>query len=341
MLELTVQSSLPKINGNFKDLKVQLLNELKKYDLIVDADSTKTAKKMATTINKLKGEIATLRKSKTQELSAPIKEFEIQAKELESLCEESRQKLLSQTKVFEDKERDRALELLTVLKSEIEAKYGIKEGFEIEVPFDLAIISNLTKSGLSKKAKDEVDARVLVKKQFQEKIDTRLLTLEAICYKGGLQVPLTRENINHFLMEADDDVYLKKLVSLIKNEISRLEKAEQLKAEQLKRKEAVNKERNVVESKASNCQVIAEIKDNQAHQTVSVPNQYSHFKNLEEFAPIRKRSSKKTYVVTATFEVEVDEKIEPQLVQMLVDRFAKAKFKQVPTVYVERKEEVA
>ena len=334
-LDIEISSTLPVISGNFEDIKNHLAVELKQYDLIVDIDSVKTAKKMATIINKLKGEIATKRKAVIAELSAPLKEFELQAKELESLCEESRQKLLSQTKVFEDKKKKRALELISVLKSELETKYGIKEGFEIEVPFDLAILSNLTKSGLSKKAKDEVDARVFQAKQHQDKIDNRLLTLESICYKGGLQVPLTRENINHFLMDSDDDIYLNKLVSLIKNEISRLEKAEKLKEQQ-------NKER---QSNTADNQTVVKRQESQTVQSVSpvavVQKEYAHFKNLQEFAPVRKRSSKKTYVVTATFEVEVDENLEQKLAQMLVDRFAKANFKQVPNVYVERKKEVA
>ncbi len=319
-LELKINSTLPIINGNLNDVKRQLVAKLQQSDLIVDSDSVKVAKTMATSINKLKAEIAKKRKTIIAELSAPIKELETQAKELESLCEESRQKLLLQVKVFDDKERDKVKELL---KKELQAtykKYGVNVEFQIAKFEDLAIISNLTKTGLAKKARTAIDERVCACKVQQGKIETRLLTLDSICFKAGLQIPLTRENINHFLMIEEDDEYLEQLVSLIKNELNRLEDANKLKEK--------------IESQDRKHAIVAPTEPKLTHE-------YPHYKNTQEFKPVKRNIGKKTYVVTATFEVTVNENMGASLEQMLIDKFQKTGFKQIPNVQVREKLSVA
>jgi len=321
-LDITISSTLPTINGNFEDLKQQLQEQLKQYNLVVSEDDVKVARKMATSINKLKGEIAKKRKEIISELTAPLDEFELQAKELETICEESRQGLLRQTKVFEEKQKVKAKKLLEEELQAIYLKYGVKDEFKTVKVEDLAIVSNLTKTGIAKKARTAIDDRVIACKQLQEKIDTRLLTLEAICFKGGLNVPLTRENINHFLMLEEENNYLEKLVSLINNEVSRLEEANKVKESIIKKKREVVQQTplpKIIESKQK-----------------KLP--YSHYKNMQEFAPV---SSKKTFVVTATFEVTVDEKMGSNLEKMLLMKFIKGGFKQMPIVMVQEKMNIA
>lgn len=315
-LVIDVKTELPIISSNFDAAKSQLSNILKEYDLIVDKNSVKTAKKMATELNKMSKQIDTVRKEKVSELSAPIKEFETEAKSLSNLCQESRQKLLSQVKVFEDKQRAECKRLLDMELIVTYKKYGVREEFQTVETDDLAIISNLNKGGLVKKAVDAVDKRVLKAKEFQEKIDKRLMTLETICFKGGLQAPLTRENINHFLMEEDDNIYLEKLVSLIQNEIARLDamKKREEKQTQIQQPKPVVNATPVQEPQ------------------VQKQGKYDNFKN-NVFAP---KSRKKTYTVTAVFEVEVDERMESKLEAMLLEKFKDSGFKQIPTVYVEK-----
>jgi len=329
MLALSVNSTLPSIDSNFDELKNSLIAELKQYDLIVDVDSIKVAKKMAIEINKLKGKIDTVRKEKVTQLSAPIKEFDLQAKTLTALCAESRQKILSQVKVFEDEQIDRAKELL---KTELESaydKYGVEDEFKVVQVNDLAILSNLTKTNLAKKAKVAIDERVLETKQFQEKIIKRLDTLEAICFKGGLQAPLTRQNIEHFLKDGDDDVYLEKLVNLIQNEVTRINLMNERIKEQ-KTTKAVVKEVPLVQAQTQ------QINSSSLEESKTSP--YSHFKNVQEFTP---RSKKRTYTVTATFEVEVDESKGAKLEQMLLKKFKDSGFKQIPAITVREVQNVA
>ena len=316
MKEIIVSSSLPVISGNLEEIKAELQEQLKQFDLIVDADSVKTAKSMATQINKLSGEIDKKRKQIVAELSAPIKEFEAQMKELKNLCQDSRQNLLSQVKVYDEKKLD---EVKKLLQDELHNKYthyGVRDEFQRVTIDDLAILSHLTQGGaLAKKARDAVDERVSEEKKLQEKIDKRLLTLGEICYQGGLSVPLTRENINHFLMVESDDEYLGKLASLIKNELDRLEKA---------------KEQKVVQQ---NNHPIPQQPQPQTKTRKQVVK--SVMKNAAEFTP---KTAKKKFVVTAAFEVEFDDidGVEQKLQAMMLKKFASSGFKTVPNVVVER-----
>ena len=100
-LQINVVTTLPSIDVNFEQLEKQLTEKLKQFDLIVDADSVKTAKAMATQINKVKEQINRIRIDEVKKLSIPISEFENKAKSLAFMCTESRQKLLTQIDVFD------------------------------------------------------------------------------------------------------------------------------------------------------------------------------------------------------------------------------------------------
>jgi len=315
MKGLELSSILPVVNGNFEEVKTELQSQLRQFDLIVDASSVKTAKSKATQINKLSKDIDTLRKNEVSKLSAPIEEFNTKMKELTSLCQTSRQKLLSQVKVFDDKQKEKCLDLVTKYKSEIETKYEIKEGFEIKIPFDLAIVSNLTKTGLTKKARDTIEDRVLQAKRKQEKIDNRLMTLEGECYKVGLQAPLTKENISYFLMEPSDEIYNSKLQSLIANEISRIKKMQE---------RAVKKEN-------PKPQALTIPKKPIRHQEQKAVNTTKQFKNAKLFG---NKNPKIKVTVGAFFDVEIDEKMFDKLETMLQVKFKTGGFKQIPRIEI-------
>ena len=316
MKEIVISSTLPAISGNFEEIKDGLEKQLKQFDLIVDESSVKTAKSMATQINKLSGEIDKKRKQVLQELSVPIKKFEAMMKELKNLCQESRQNLLSQVKVYDDKKLDKVHTLLTQELQSRYNHYGVKEEFQSVKIDDLVILSHLNQSGsLAKKARDIIDERVSESKKLQEKINTRLLTLEAICYKGGLNTPLTRENINHFLMVENDDEYLNKLTNLIANEVTRMQKAKEL-------EEGVITTQNVVQNHPT-------LKQTQPQEKKTVTQRF--MKNVEEFAP-----KKRNFTVTATFEVEFDneDNVEEKLKAMMLKKFQMSGFKTTPNVTV-------
>jgi hypothetical protein len=327
-LKIYVTSDLPVIKGNLEAIKQELANELKQFDLIVDEDSIKTAKAMATQINKISKDIDTLRKDEVDKLSGPIKEFETEAKLLSTMCQKSRQKLLSQVKVFEDKQRIKILQLLKVELENTYNKYDVAMDYQTVVVDDLNKISNMGKTALAKAARDAIDERVLNQKKFQDKIAERLHTLEAICFKAGLEAPLTRQNIEHFLKLESDDVYLDKLTDLIKNEVTRINLMNERKREHQTTK--------AVEEVTT--PVAPTVTVQKTTPTTRTNSKYAHFKNVQAFPTANK---KRTYTVTATFEVEIEESKGGMLEQLLINKFVKTGFKQIPTVKVEEVRNVA
>lgn len=230
---IQIRATLPTFQGNFEEVKIKLSEGLKLYEIGVTADNLKDANAMATELNKLSGELDKLRKEKVKEVSAPIKEFEDKVKELVGMCQDSRQKILEQVKVFEDAERAKCLELLKKEASGVWAKLGIRDEFLKPQIADLAILSNLTATGnLTAKAKNEVWDRISAVKSMQDKCDMRLLQLENASLRAGLKSPLTKVNIERFLLEADEEVYQKRLDELIQNELKRQTETEaRIKAE--------------------------------------------------------------------------------------------------------------
>jgi hypothetical protein len=325
-LSINITSSLPVIKGNLEVIKQELVNELKQFDLIVDEDSIKTAKAMATKINKISKDIDILRINEVAKLSSPIKKFEKEAKSLSLICQESRQKLLSQVKVFEDIQKKDILKLLNVELENTYKKYDVIGEYRTVQVADLAILSNRTKTGLAKKARETIDEKALKQKKYQDKIAERLNTLEIICVRAGLESSLTRQNIEHFLKVESDDVYLEKLIDLIKNEVTRFN----LMNERKREKETINAVAKVAPPVTQTAQTTQKI----SHTN----SKYAHFKNVQEFPTTNK---KRTYTVTATFEVEIEESKSGLLEQLLINKFVKTGFKQIPTVKVEEVRNVA
>lgn len=317
-LAIKIESTLPIINTNFEEIKTQLEKKLSVYDFLVQEDDVKKAKENATEINALKNELETLRKAKVNELSAPIDIFSSKVKELVTICENSRTKLLNQVKKFEDDKKD---EILNRLKAELVAlynKFGLADEFKTIKVDDLAILSNGTKEGISKKAYEEIESRVLKALEFQRVVEKRYLELDVYCYERGLEKPLTIANINHFLYEPDG-VYYNKLNSLIDSEKIRL---------------AEYRAKIIRETELDS---LVPVKENQAQiQTSQITSQPKINKTVTADGKVK-------FTVTATFEIECDEKFEPLLADNLKSRFEKAidkngkkLFSTVPNIMIEK-----
>lgn len=336
-LIIDVKTTLPIINSNFEFIKEKLTNGLKKYDVTVDEDGVKEAKSMATEINKLSNQIDTLRKEKVNELYAPIKNFELKAKELVQLCQKSRANLLEQIELFDNRKREECLRLLRIELSTQYERFSVRADFQNVKIEDLALISNLNKTGLAKKAVDTVSDRVLLAKRFQEKIDHRVLSLDGSCFKNGLAAPLTVDHIKHFLMLDNDEQYERELNLLIKRELTRQEQIKKTIIEQ-----------NEIEAKVEQPQPLVikeEIKEEPKIklandglpiievQPVSIQYQ-NQTKEPENSEVVNVSDNIKRYTVTATFEIDVDERLETKLKDMLLRKFEKACFKTVPEIKI-------
>lgn len=243
---LTIEAAVTPaiLTVDFDKLKGELEEELKQYDIVVTSDTVKGAKELATKLNKTAGAIDTRRKELVAEASEPIKAFDTGMKELVQLCKDGRTKITEQVATFEDEVKDKVRELLQAhLVSQYDA-FDIEEEFRTIQTDDLVILSNITgKGNLAASGRNAVIERVVATQKLQLKVKERLLRLASNSYGAGLEAPLTRVHVDHFLFE-DDEVYNDKLQQLIEAEFERQELAKQRKGEVETKTEAAREEKS-------------------------------------------------------------------------------------------------
>src|SRR3990172_1205459 len=92
MKDLIISGFTPiSIITNFAEVKAEMVEGLKKYEIEVTQENLKAAKEMAADLNSLTKTISRTRIDKSKEFTGPISEFERQAKELETLAQSSRE----------------------------------------------------------------------------------------------------------------------------------------------------------------------------------------------------------------------------------------------------------
>lgn len=216
------------INGNFEQVKAHFETELKKYDIVVTADTLADAKKLATELNKAAGEVKKRGKAVTDEAAAPIDAVKQQVKELAEMLLAGRQKLTDQIAKFEDETRAKAKKVLIDYLVEQAAVKGIQQEFQRASIDDLVNLSTLTNTGnLTSKVKAEVDARINADLLLQQQTETRLLKLELESRKAELSAALNRGHVEHFLF-ADEETYQEKLAALFETELAREQQAQEV-----------------------------------------------------------------------------------------------------------------
>ncbi|MDD2999965.1 MAG: DUF1351 domain-containing protein [Candidatus Riflebacteria bacterium] len=227
MNELTVTIIPAQISANLAEIKADLLENLKQYDIEVTIETLPEAKKMATDLNKLAKEIDTRRKDVKKELSAPVDVFNAQAVELAKLILDSREKILKQVAVFEDKQREHCKKLL---QNELDALYleaEVTKEFQTGNIEKLAILSNLTdKAKLTKSAIEKVAEMVKADKAVQDMVESRKANLSAITERAGIVGGIYDKLIEPFIKEPEA-IYTAKLNELIDGIIKQQKAAEE------------------------------------------------------------------------------------------------------------------
>ena len=225
------------IDVNFEELKAALAKDLEKYDVVVTAETVADAKKLATELNSTKAVIGKRRKEEVAKASEPVKAFDAKMKDLETMCEDGRQKILAQVKTFEDETRDLAANLLAELLGKLFADNEVEQEFRRAQFGDLVKLTAVTKAGsLTAATTKELEGRVRDDKAVQDRTKMRLLELENKSYTAGLAAPLTRNHVEHFLF-ADQGEYEAQLQRIIDSEIQRQEVAEQRQREKIEREQ--------------------------------------------------------------------------------------------------------
>ncbi|MDD3289219.1 MAG: DUF1351 domain-containing protein, partial [Alphaproteobacteria bacterium] len=215
------------ISANLTEIKADLLENLKQYDIEVTIETLPEAKKMATDLNKLAGEIDKRRKDVKKELSAPVDAFNAQAVELAKLILDSREKILKQVAVFEDKQKAHCKQLL---QNELDTLYlenEVVKEFQTGNIEKLAILSNLTeKAKLTKGAIEKVADMVKADKAVQDMVESRKNNLSAITERAGIVGGVYDKLIEPFIKESES-IYTAKLNELIDGIIKQQKAAEE------------------------------------------------------------------------------------------------------------------
>jgi hypothetical protein len=250
MNELTVNIIPAQISANLTELKADLLENLKSYDIEVTIETLPEAKKMATDLNKLAGEIDKRRKDVKKELNAPADAFNTQAVELATLILNSREKILKQVATFEDKQREHCKKLL---QNELDTLYienEVTKEYQTGNIEKLAILSNLTdKAKLTKAAMEKVAEMVKADKAMQDMVESRKANLSAITERAGLLGGISDALIMPFIREPEA-IYTAKLNQIIDAEIKRQKATEERIKAEAERKAREESEKIERETKA-------------------------------------------------------------------------------------------
>jgi len=226
MNELQVTIVPAQISANLAEIKADLLENLKQYDIEVTIETLTEAKKMATDLNKLAGEIDKRRKDVKKELAAPVDAFNAQAVELAKLILDSREKILKQVAVFEDKQREHCKKLL---QNELDTLYlenEVTKEYQTGNIEKLAILSNLTdKAKLTKSAIEKVAEMVKADKAVQDMVESRKANLSAITERAGIVGGIYDKLIDPFIKEPEA-IYTAKLNEIIDGIIKQQKAAE-------------------------------------------------------------------------------------------------------------------
>lgn len=319
MNELIITASPIDITGNFEEIKTELIENLKAFDIAVTDENLAEAKRMATDLNKLAKQIDDVRKAKATEFKAPVVAFEAKVKELTTLILEGRAKIITQTEVYENKVRELCKKLLLEELARLNDELAISPEYRTANIEKLAISSNLT-SGmkLSKKAAESVLEMVQADKNTQDIVNSRIANLESICKRAGLEPAINPDAIMAFVREPEAS-YTDKLNRMIDTEISRQKAIEaRMKAESERKEkeaaEAAAKALRDAEKRAADDKLLAEHAAASAARLAAEELEQEKMKvaHAEKRAAEAEEQRRKQAIELALAEMEREEKPEPK-----------------------------
>ncbi|MGJ0332512.1 hypothetical protein NG752_00625 [Aliarcobacter cryaerophilus] len=218
------------LNAKMESLESLVVQELEKaeYNSIVTMDNFKAMKESSLFLGKVAKDISDFRIAKVKEETQDIKIFEDSLKRFTSMFKSKQDEIKQGLDVFEEETRKQVKAVCIAYFDDYSLEVGLSDEFKNVNLEDMTQTGFMTASGsISKKGKEEVEKRVQVQLNLQNKVQNRLMMLENECLKAGIE-PLTKQHIQGFLF-ADDNTYINNLNMLIDSELKR---AEQIKAKQ-------------------------------------------------------------------------------------------------------------
>ena len=218
------------LNAKMESLESLVVQELEKaeYNSIVTMDNFKVMKESSLYLGKVAKDISDFRIAKVKEETQDIKIFEDSLKKFTSMFKSKQDEIKKGLDIFEEETRKQVKAVCIAYFDDYSLEVGLSDEFKNVNLEDMTQTGFMTASGaISKKGKEEVEKRVQVQLNLQNKVQNRLMMLENECLKAGIE-PLTKQHIQGFLF-ADDNTYINNLNMLIDSELKR---AEQIKAKQ-------------------------------------------------------------------------------------------------------------
>lgn len=156
MEKLNIQTTLPSISFDLNELMGWAKGITSKYaDLVVREEDVIGIKKDMADLNKAKAKIDTARKEAVKQVSAPIREFEEQVKEVIGIFSETYNGLKGQVQAHEERQREAKRQEVNFLIDALKDEHGVQ---------DMGIDFNptwLNKSKTMKAVKVEIEALIL------------------------------------------------------------------------------------------------------------------------------------------------------------------------------------
>lgn len=161
MQNLNLQTTLPALSFDFDGLKSWALALTEKYNgLVVTEDAVAAVKQDMAELNKTKKAVDDARKEAVKRVSAPIREFEEQIKEVTAIFDTAYSGLAVQVRAFEEKEREaKAEKVRGIIADALEARKTEIAAFPI--PIQASWLNKTTTLKAVREAVDDIiDRRI-------------------------------------------------------------------------------------------------------------------------------------------------------------------------------------
>ena len=273
------------LNAKMESLESLVVQELEKaeYNSIVTMDNFKAMKESSLYLGKVAKDISDFRIAKVKEETQDIKIFEDSLKRFTNMFKSKQDEIKQGLDVFEEETRKQVKAVCIAYFDEYSLEVGLSDEFKNVNLEDMTQTGFMTASGsISKKGKEEVEKRVQVQLNLQNKVQNRLMMLENECLKAGIE-PLTKQHIQGFLF-ADDNTYISNLNMLIDSELKRAEQSKAKQEQELRQKiEAETSAKNapVEEERTPFDEPVQEVKEEIKEEVKTIPNPY-HIPNDEK-----------------------------------------------------------
>ncbi|MFV0422223.1 DUF1351 domain-containing protein [Oleidesulfovibrio sp.] len=165
--QLKINESLPQISFDYEGLKAWAISITEQFSgLVVTEDDIAAIKSEMAGLNKAKDMVETARKEAVKRVSAPIKEFEAQVKDVVTIITEARAALAEQVKRFEDQQRE---DRRVAVQFQIDA-IKVEHGVNIDIPVQDAWLNKTKKLSDVKSAVEAIILQHLKAEREREEL---------------------------------------------------------------------------------------------------------------------------------------------------------------------------